>query len=58
MLLEYAFHLIVEMHIWITLLVLQLHLDIESELIEFGEHCYQRNLKNIPASNPSKHGSI
>jgi len=37
-----SFHLIVEER-WITMLVLQLHLDVAPELVILGEHRYHRN---------------
>jgi hypothetical protein len=46
MFLEYAFHLIIEVYNWITICVLQLHLDITPELIILGEYCYHRDLEN------------
>ena len=48
MLIEYIFHLSVEVHYRITVLIFQLHLDVALELITFCENCYDRNLK-IPS---------
>jgi len=44
MVLENPFHLGIEGH-WASVktLILQLHLDVEPELVVFGENCYHRN---------------
>ena len=46
MLIEYLLHLDVE--VCFKILILQLHLDVVLELIEFGEYRYHRHLKSPP----------
>ena len=45
MLIEYAFDLGVEER-WVTMLILQLYLEVALELIMLREHRYYRDLKN------------
>ena len=47
-LIEYVFHLGVQVNFWVTTLVLQFHLHAAPELIIFGENRYYRHLKNHP----------
>jgi hypothetical protein len=46
MLIEYTFDLVVELCVRITILILQLELDVAPELIVLREHRYHRDLKN------------
>jgi hypothetical protein len=50
MLIEYAFDLDVKER-WVTMLILQLHLDVAPELIVLREHRYHRDLKNLPCQS-------
>jgi hypothetical protein len=47
MLIEYTFDLVVELCFWVTMLILQLELDVAPELIVLREHRYHRDLKNF-----------
>jgi hypothetical protein len=56
MLVENAFHLCVELLSRVTTLILQLHLDVELELVPFGEYHYHKNC-NKSLSQSSIHNS-